>query len=166
MARFHRMCEWGRQYGIDGIARMALDFELMYCNISDGLELVSAQSLVANDGIKMVVDIPDNITASDAPARMVPPPPSSLPVHQEPMIPPEDWKGSLPTTFAEVSQAGSWHNSGEVRIRVDPSTMVSFYDPALISLVEARRLSRRTEYRLTGISKEDVRVCRRTSRRS
>ena len=35
-------------------------------------------------------------------------------------------------------------------------SLVSFYDPALTSLVEARRSMKRVDYRLTGISKHDV----------
>ncbi|KAH9917311.1 uncharacterized protein B0H18DRAFT_1034860 [Fomitopsis serialis] len=156
MARFHRMCEWGKQYGLDGIVRMQIDFELMYCNISDGLELVSAHSLVANDGVKSPLDTRDSVTAAYSSAHMAPEPTKLPPIHREPMVPPDGWKGSLPSTFAEVRHTGTWHNSGEVRIRVDPSTMVSFYDPALTSVVESRRSSKRPEYRLTGISKEDV----------
>ncbi|KAH9839820.1 uncharacterized protein C8Q71DRAFT_744328 [Rhodofomes roseus] len=155
VARFQRMCEWGKQYGIDGIARMQLDFEIMYCNIPEGLELVSAVPLVANDGFTFPPVIPNNATNLNDLTQMLPPIKVPVP-KREPMRPPEGWKGSLPTTFPEVRHVGTWHNQGEVRIRVDPSTMVSFYDPTLTSLVEARRSHRRIEYRLEGISKEDV----------
>ncbi|KZT72896.1 hypothetical protein DAEQUDRAFT_722527 [Daedalea quercina L-15889] len=160
LGRFNRMCEWGQRYGIDGIVRMQYDFEIMYCDLSDGgLHLVSAASPVATDG--MLSAIPINATsasdsARDIPAKVLPQPPGPLPTVRQPMIPPEGWKGSLPTTAGEVAHAGAWHNAGEVRIRVEPSTMVSFYDPALTSLLEARRSSNREDYRLTGISKEDV----------
>ncbi|KZT72895.1 hypothetical protein DAEQUDRAFT_685254 [Daedalea quercina L-15889] len=164
LARMDRMCEWGQQYGIDGIVRMQYNFEIMYCDVwNGGLQLISTASLVATDG--MIFANPRKTTSTPSTlqdtagvfAWVLPSPIGRLPpAPREPMIPPEGWKGSLPTTAEEVIHTGAWHNAGEVRIQVDPSTMISFYDPALTSLVEARRLSKRKEYRLAGISKEDV----------
>ncbi|KZT65046.1 hypothetical protein DAEQUDRAFT_717165 [Daedalea quercina L-15889] len=162
LARFEKMCDWAKQYGIDGIARMQIDFEMMYCNISNGaLEVVSAVPLVATDGV--IPPMPhkpagESESAQPSPfsAKMVPPPKEPFPITRQPMVPPEGWRGSLPTTWTEVKHTGAWHNEGEVRIRVDPSTMVSFYDPALTSLFEGRRLNKRVDYRLTNISEEDI----------
>lgn len=120
----------------------------MYCDIANGgLELVSATSLVSTEGVRGPT--PDGTGEFTVPR-------TELPIRLEPMIPPEGWKGSLPSSWVEVKHTGAWHNDGEVRIRVDPSAMISFYDPALTSLVEARRSTERADYRLTGISQQDV----------
>ena len=125
----------------------------MYCDVANGgLELVSAAPLVANEGVKGPTPQKD----VKGTQHVVPPPSSKPPIHFEPMVPPEGWKGSLPSSWAEAKHTGAWHNEGEGRIRVDPSSMISFYDPALTSLVEARRSMKRDDYRLTGISKQDV----------
>ena len=51
-----------------------------------------------------------------------------------------------------------WHNQfpGEIRIRVDPSSMITFFDPSLVSLVEARRSMTRGEYRVANLSKSEI----------
>ncbi|KAG5651618.1 hypothetical protein H0H81_008023 [Sphagnurus paluster] len=43
--RIDGLCEWGREFGIDGFARMQMDFEIMLCDFSDGLEIVSKLNL-------------------------------------------------------------------------------------------------------------------------
>jgi len=51
-----------------------------------------------------------------------------------------------------------WHNlsPGETRIKIDYSRVVSFFDPALSSLVEARAGKAREEFRLDEISEVDA----------
>ncbi|TFY64483.1 hypothetical protein EVJ58_g2603 [Rhodofomes roseus] len=107
-------CAWGRKYGIDGFVRMEYDFEIMYCDFSQGLTLVSS------------LDTPSD-------ARLAPP-------------------------LMEVRHAGGRHNAfpGESRVQVDSATMISFFDPALTSLVAARRGLPRTQYRIAHISGEDT----------
>ncbi|KAH9916340.1 uncharacterized protein B0H18DRAFT_1215123 [Fomitopsis serialis] len=58
----------------------------------------------------------------------------------------------------EVKRAGTWHNNfpGEVRVHPDPSTLITFFDPSLTSLVEARRSLTRNEYNAGNASREDV----------
>lgn len=73
---------------------------------------------------------------------------------------------ALPTTpdprlsppLMEVRHAGSRHAAfpGESRVRVDPATFVSFFDPALTSLAAARRGLERRHYRVAPISREDI----------
>jgi hypothetical protein len=78
---------------------------------------------------------------------------------REPTEPPPGWKGSLPAAgFEQAAIAGKWHDwaPGETRVRVDWTGFVSFYDPALTSLVEARRGVPRSEHRLLNISIADV----------
>lgn len=82
----------------------------------------------------------------------------------EPNIP-AGWKGSLRTGSSvsfEVVHAGTWHNHipGETRVRVDYSRLVSFFDPALTSLVDARSKSTKSKYRIDGISTEDAKDVR------
>ncbi|KZO92929.1 hypothetical protein CALVIDRAFT_540604 [Calocera viscosa TUFC12733] len=36
------LCDWGKEFGIDGYLRMEFDFEIMYCNFTNGLEVVSS----------------------------------------------------------------------------------------------------------------------------
>ena len=59
----------------------------------------------------------------------------------------------------EAMNAGSWHNRypGETRIRLDVSSLVSFYDTDLVpSLVSARFGQERWDHRLRNIFKEDI----------
>ncbi|KAJ7277255.1 hypothetical protein C8J57DRAFT_1581584, partial [Mycena rebaudengoi] len=43
--RISGLCEWGKQFGIDGYLRMEMDFEIMLCDFKHGVELVSADYL-------------------------------------------------------------------------------------------------------------------------
>ena len=64
-----------------------------------------------------------------------------------------------PQCMFEIMNAGSWHNRypGETRIRLDVSSLVSFYDTDLVpSLVSARFGQERWDHRLQNISKEDT----------
>ncbi|KAL1744342.1 hypothetical protein HDZ31DRAFT_82752 [Schizophyllum fasciatum] len=45
--RIDDLCAWGKQYDLDGFVRMEMDFEIMYCDFSDGLEVVSFLNLAA-----------------------------------------------------------------------------------------------------------------------
>ena len=68
----------------------------------------------------------------------------------------------LAPPLMEVRHAGSRHAAfpGESRVRVDPTTFISFFDPTLTSLVAARRELERRQYRVASISREDIaRVC-------
>lgn len=136
--------------------------EILLCDIpSSGLETVHVAPSVANDG--MIAANPDNRTTSTSPinpACMLPQPTGTVPIPRVPMVPPPGWKGSLPSTFGESAHVGAWHNRGEARVRVDPSTLVTFFDPALASLVAARRGRARKDFRLKGISRADVRRVR------
>lgn len=75
-----------------------------------------------------------------------------------PLVPPPGWKGTLPFTSFEAKRAGTWHNDfpGLSQVHVDASTLVSFFDPSLRSLVEARRNMTRNEYAAGNASHEDV----------
>ncbi|THU84207.1 hypothetical protein K435DRAFT_870503 [Dendrothele bispora CBS 962.96] len=63
------------------------------------------------------------------------------------------------TTFNEVLLSGSWHNHfpGEIRIKLDLTNLVSFYDTSLVpSLVEVRFGKARLDHRVLGASEEDL----------
>ncbi|KAG2064919.1 hypothetical protein BDR04DRAFT_1177184 [Suillus decipiens] len=40
-SRIKDLCRWGKEFGIDGFARMELDFEVMLCDFTVGVEVVS-----------------------------------------------------------------------------------------------------------------------------
>ncbi|KAF8601531.1 hypothetical protein BDV93DRAFT_524703 [Ceratobasidium sp. AG-I] len=139
--RFNGLCEWGRRARIDGYVRMEMSFEIMHCNLTDGLELVSSAHILPLQG----EDVSDGIS----------------PLNTRP----GNWRGALTTADAlmfEVFQAGSWHNysPGEVRVRLDAAKLVTLYDPALKSGVLSRRGLEKISHRGEGLSKEDVNTWR------
>ncbi|KAF8262596.1 hypothetical protein EI94DRAFT_1743213 [Lactarius quietus] len=127
------LCDWGRPLGLDGFVRMSYHFEVMICDFLDAMEVVTFLNL-----------LPKNLTNLRWRLPGIPSP-----------MPPSGWRGSLPShTFPEAHLAGSWHNHapGETRVRLDYSGLVTFYDPSLSSLVEARYGKDRSHLRLEGIS--------------
>ena len=123
----------------------------MYCDFSRGLKLVSAPNLIPRDAI---LDISQR-NASGV---------SSVDINkigiQSPKRPPERWRGSLlhlEVALFEFIYAGSWQERtpGEIRVQVDYSRLVTFYDPSLTSLVKARRGQPRTQHRVGNISSSD-----------
>src|SRR5882762_1831490 len=158
--RIQLMCEWGMRFGLDGFVRMEMHLyvskvchcvawpdpsfptirsEVMMCDFSDGLKLISKSNLILHDADLADVDVP-------VPEFSVKVPPG--------------WRGSIPNFDAvsvELLNAGSWHDRppGETRIRVDYSRAVTFYDRSLTSLVDARRGLRRRQHRVGNISASD-----------
>ena len=127
----------------------------MICNVLDGLEVVTHLDLIPKN-----VTETDTIPPVDPPDGPLPPryPPHRPPPHVEP---PPGWLGSLPTfilTRFEAHVAGGWHDfaPGETRVRLDYTGLVTFYDPTLSSLVEARQGKDRLYHRLEGISAADT----------
>ncbi|KZT65012.1 hypothetical protein DAEQUDRAFT_731863 [Daedalea quercina L-15889] len=171
-ARLADACEWGKEFGVDGFVRMEADFEIMYCDFTQGLELVSALNII-NPGRPRG---PSGSVESELPpdgkhGRMQGPPDGLGGAGGPrgpggpggpwggPSNPPEGWIGSLPgISDIAVAHAGSWHGSfpGDLRVRTDPAGMLTFFDPAFTSLVEARRGLGRDQYRLQNISRSDV----------
>ncbi|GLB44808.1 hypothetical protein LshimejAT787_1801450 [Lyophyllum shimeji] len=136
--RINDLCDWGKQFELDGFVRMEMDFEIMLCDFANGMEIVSKLNLAAPR-----IDMPS-------------PPPhhDNLTVHIL------DDDAALMTT---VLQAGSWHNHypGEPRVQLDLSGLVSFYDTSLVrSLIPQRHGQQRHEHRLQGIAPDDVRAVR------
>ncbi|KAG8880172.1 hypothetical protein FRB97_001003 [Tulasnella sp. 331] len=44
--RIRELCNWGKEFGLDGFLRMEFDFEMMLCDFSVGIEVVSALDLL------------------------------------------------------------------------------------------------------------------------
>ncbi|KAF8262527.1 hypothetical protein EI94DRAFT_1688035 [Lactarius quietus] len=139
------LCDWGKPFGLDGFVRMELHFEVMMCDVLDAMKVVTFLDLIP----KNQTSIPRHFPGFPLP---LPPP--------IPSEPPSGWRGSLPNGYRssrEAYVAGSWddHAPGETRIRLDYSGLVTFYDPSLSSLVEARYGKDRLHLRLEGISALD-----------
>ncbi|KAH9839790.1 uncharacterized protein C8Q71DRAFT_855099 [Rhodofomes roseus] len=166
-------CTWAKQYGMDGILRMEFDFEIMYCDFSQGLELVSTMSSInpwADDDPSGLPSQGPTLPGGhctpgatfhgltkeslDAENLQI----SSQTLGIPPFSYPKGWKGILPSVDVQAFFAGTWHNRfpGETRVRVDPSSLISLFDPALTSLAEARRSMTRDQYRPANISKADM----------
>ncbi|KAG1905312.1 uncharacterized protein F5891DRAFT_1183250 [Suillus fuscotomentosus] len=132
-SRITDLCRWGKKFGIDGFARMEMDFEVMLCDFTAGVEVVSF--------LHVRVLWKDN--NRDPPKNRRPLPPS-----------PELW-----SRMVEAMHSGSWHNRypGESRIVLDLAGLVSLYDIALApSLVPVRAGLERRDHRVFGISPEDI----------
>jgi hypothetical protein len=148
--RINALCDWGKPFGVDGFVRMEFHFEVMICDVLDGLEVVTLLDL-----------IPKNVTAPyDRPLVDPPPRPPSRPA-PPPVVPPAGWRGSLPgfgRIRFEAHVAGGWHDlaPGETRVQLDYTGLITFYDPALSSLVEARQGKDKSNYRLKGLSAADT----------
>ena len=113
----------------------------MICDLLDGLEVVTFLDL-----------LPKNVS-KDTTMPYVPPQPTP--------DPPPGWRGSLRSdvlVFFEAHVSGSWHDRapGETRVHLDHAGLVTFYDPTLSSLVEARQGKESVHYRLKGISPADI----------
>ncbi|KAI0060141.1 hypothetical protein BV25DRAFT_985684 [Artomyces pyxidatus] len=155
--RISELCAWGKPFSVDGFVRMEYHFEVMLCDFSAGTEVVTLSNLIPVDiGSRRRDAGSERSGYSDPPTRRPRLPPKRP-------DPPTGWKGSLPTlNFIEVLNAGSWHNQapGETRVHIDYSGVVTFYNPSLTSLVEARRGQPRSHHRLANISKTDSELVR------
>ncbi|KAG1779206.1 hypothetical protein EV702DRAFT_1091068 [Suillus placidus] len=134
-SRIRDLCEWGKEFGIDGFARMEMDFEVMLCDFTAGVEVVSFVHLRVLSKDRN----PDPYRSPSPP----PPDPEVL-----------DW-----VRVFEVMHSGSWHNRypGDSRIVLDLTGLISLYDIALApSLVPVRAGLERCDHRVLGISSEDI----------
>ncbi|KAG8997404.1 hypothetical protein FRB94_007681 [Tulasnella sp. JGI-2019a] len=139
-SNIYRLCDWGERYGIKGFIRMEFDFEVMLCDFTNGVTLVSQLPLIptapdpkrTDDLILIPSGDDDRSNLFSRPTAANPlfhslnytcsigagpkPLPSGV-VHPDPWrprTPPIGWRGSLrPAASAlyEVLQAGNWHNA-------------------------------------------------------
>ncbi|KAG8698077.1 hypothetical protein FRC08_006147 [Ceratobasidium sp. 394] len=141
------LCEWGKEFGIDGYVRMQMSFETMYCDFARGLELVSSLHLLPAEGDGDVLSgrCPSSPTGPRIPPTPSDPGTSTSSIHfakapYQPKVPPPfltgsprhlpyfpseprppSWKGALPKGEErgfEVFQAGAWHNRAPGEVRV------------------------------------------------
>ena len=128
---------------------MTLHSEIMVCDFNSGMELVSESKVIPHT-VSQTLLRPD---PTNLPHPILPP-------HTPTMELPPGWRGlprSLISTSFEVLNSGMWHNlpPGETRIKIDYSRVISFFDPKLSSLVEARAGKPRDQFRLDQISDTD-----------
>ncbi|KAH7916573.1 hypothetical protein BJ138DRAFT_1139364 [Hygrophoropsis aurantiaca] len=126
--RLDKLCAWGKQYELDGFVRQQMDFEVMICDFSAGLEVVSFANLAS--------------------LRLAPPPFTENSTKDE----------RLMLRAMEMLRASSWHHRypGETRVQLDLSRLISFYDTSLFpSLISQRAGQERWDHRLLGLSVDD-----------
>ncbi|KAF8318975.1 hypothetical protein DL93DRAFT_2054093, partial [Clavulina sp. PMI_390] len=157
------LCAWGDKFGVDGFVRMEDDFELIWCDFDNGLELVSALRVLPLE--QRVTRTNMTVSSPNADPLPLHSPPRELPDWPPPRItPPRGWVGTLPTSFghdwysSEIYVAAKWHDRppGETRVRPIISKLVTFYDPAITSVIANRRGKTRDQHRLVGISGSDA----------
>ena len=119
----------------------------MICDFLSPLEVVSILSHIPQNQTSIPRHLP-------GPGFPFPYPPSGPPEL------PSGWRGTPLTMNRGILEgfiAGSWHDRtpGEARVHPDYLGLVTFYDPSLTSLVEARHGKDRLLHRLEGISALD-----------
>ncbi|KAG0694808.1 hypothetical protein DFH29DRAFT_1006017 [Suillus ampliporus] len=128
MKRIKDLCMWGKEFGIDGFARMEMDFEIMLCDFTAGVEVVSfLQVIVPKDPM---------------PYPHTPPFDSDVWIRTFEVMHAGSWHNRYP---------------GDSRIVLDLTGLISLYDTALApSLVPVRAGLERYNHRVLGISSEDI----------
>ncbi|KAG0707828.1 hypothetical protein DFH29DRAFT_1053514 [Suillus ampliporus] len=126
--RIKDLCAWGQKYGVNGFVRMEMSVEIMICDFTSHMEVVSFLNL--------------EIT------RVYQGPPTDLPKDENTM------HGAFEVMHAASWRE---HYPGETRIILDFSGLVSFYDTALVPSLVPRRVGlERWDHRVAGISSEDI----------
>ncbi|OJA13599.1 hypothetical protein AZE42_02739 [Rhizopogon vesiculosus] len=103
LQRIQDLCKWGQQNGIDGFVRMEMNFEIMICNFTSHMELISFSNV---ESLRLGDDNPTDL----------PNDPNTM--HQVfEMMHSASWRENYP---------------GETRIILDYSGLISFYDNDLV----------------------------------
>ncbi|KAG1880403.1 hypothetical protein C8R48DRAFT_163525 [Suillus tomentosus] len=125
--RIKDLCKWGQKYDVNGFVRMEMNFEIMICNFTSHMEVVSFLNL---ESIRIGTD-----------AHNLPEDPNTM-HHSFELMHSASWRENYP---------------GETRITLDFSGLVSFYDTALVPSLVPRRVGLdRWDHRVGGISLEDI----------
>ncbi|KAG1865227.1 hypothetical protein C8R48DRAFT_188660 [Suillus tomentosus] len=125
--RIKDLCKWGEKYGVNGFVRMEMNFEIMICNFTSHMEVVSLLKL------------------------------ESTRISAHPLDPPEDPDTTRHVLELMHSASWRENYPGETRIMLDYSGLVSFYDTALVPSLVPRRVGLdRWDHRVAGISSEDI----------
>ncbi|KAG1750210.1 hypothetical protein EDB19DRAFT_97392 [Suillus lakei] len=126
--RIDDLCAWGKGFGIDGFVRMEMSFEVMLCDFTAGVEVVSF--------VRLTLPRDDRSF----------PPTASLD------------SDTLNRTFEVLHAGSWHnHYPGDSRIVLDLTGLISLYDTALApSLVPVRTGLERYNHRVLGISSNDI----------
>ncbi|KAF8978801.1 hypothetical protein BDQ17DRAFT_1382522, partial [Cyathus striatus] len=155
--RICKLCDWGSKYGIHGFMRMEMGFEIMLCNFSKDVEVVSFLNLATD--LVLPPDIlpdPSNISICKTLEDL----PLPQPTHRPHLPIPKNVRLQM---LFDATEVGTWHNyyPGDTRVRLDLSRAISFYDTSLFpSLVPLRHGKERWYHRVDGISTKDVQTLR------
>jgi hypothetical protein len=126
--RIDGLCAWGKEFGIDGFVRMEMDFEVMLCDFTAGVEAVSFLHLA----------LPKDERSFPHPAPLE----SDTGARTFEVLHSGSWHNRYP---------------GESRIMLDLTGLISFYDTALApSLIPVRAGLERCDHRVLGISSDDI----------
>ncbi|KZS96611.1 hypothetical protein SISNIDRAFT_406860 [Sistotremastrum niveocremeum HHB9708] len=173
------MCEWGEPLGLHGFVRMEVSFELMLCDFSQNVRIISHSELIPSNFTmprrprRNDTEEPDHLNLEteteyhlsslgdpkpDKPGKRPMPPPGPFPPDSR--DPPKGWRGTL-RNFESVSiealRAGSWHSLfAESRVHLDLTRYVTLFDPEYSSLFSTRINQTRTTMRGGDASVEDV----------
>ncbi|KAF8319773.1 hypothetical protein DL93DRAFT_119753 [Clavulina sp. PMI_390] len=175
------LCAWASKHNIDAFVRAEMHFELINCDFAGTLEVLSTLRVLPEE--ERIERSKSSASEEDSPGSPTSDAPSSLPVEvllesSEPpgvpegpggsegpwrgrVPPPAGWIGSFPTDlWTEVDMTAKRHDfaPGETRVRPVLSKFVTFYDPAVKSLMPGRRGKMRDLHRLLGIDKEEAKM--------
>ncbi|KAF9236703.1 hypothetical protein BU15DRAFT_63754 [Melanogaster broomeanus] len=129
--RIADLCKWGKGFGLDAFVRMEVDFEVMLCDFTSGVTVVSFSNLASASNPRNSEFFPDNSQDSR--------------VAFESLVT-GSWHNRFP---------------GELRVQLDLAGLVSFYDTKLApSLVPIRAGQERWDHRVQNISSGDVLAAR------
>ncbi|SCU77242.1 LAME_0A00254g1_1 [Lachancea meyersii CBS 8951] len=135
-----RICEWGKPFGLDGIIRVEVGFEVVLCNFSSpAVELVSALEMVKPNE-HLGLPPPTNISKEngwplDDDGNLVE---DKLTDDQMTLLDQEDlWQQVLENFYSVKGfnwlRAGAVHDSGERRIQLDYRHMVTGINRTIIN---------------------------------
>ncbi|KAG1890922.1 hypothetical protein F4604DRAFT_1949264 [Suillus subluteus] len=126
--RIMDLCKWGEKYGVNGFVRMDGNFEVMICDFTSHMEVVSFLNLESTRlGYDSPTDLPEDLNNVH---------------HVFEIMHSASWREMYP---------------GETRIMLDFSGLVSFYDTALVPSLVPRCVGlERWDQRVEGISSEDI----------
>ncbi|KAG1903012.1 uncharacterized protein F5891DRAFT_1185661 [Suillus fuscotomentosus] len=126
--RIKDLCKWGQKYGLNGFVRMEMNFEIMICDFTSHMEVVSFLNL-------------ESTHIGSGPPTNMPEDPTTVYQAFE-LMHATSWRENYP---------------GETRIILDFSGLVSFYDTSLVPSLVPRRVGlERWDHRVGGISSEDI----------
>ncbi|KAA1081371.1 hypothetical protein PGT21_034766 [Puccinia graminis f. sp. tritici] len=146
--RAAELCKLADKYGFEGVVRMNTGFELLWCDFKKGIHLL--------DGINVTDPYQDKVSPPKLNDQAI----NRFDIQKKP--PPQSPFRSRASWRFCRSAAQHFFAPGEVRVVLDPSGFISFYD-GLESLEVKRRMDGtsagpRSRHRLYGLSSEDART--------